>query len=116
MHEVGVAQTIIDEVVRRVREAGVRGRVRAVRLRLGRLSTIVPENLRFSFGVLAKDSELGDARLEIEEVPARARCRACGLEFELDEPLFLCEGCGSPALQMLSGAEMLIDSLDVEEP
>ncbi len=116
MHEVGIAQTIIESVVTRLREGEVRGRVRAVHLRLGRMSTVVPDNLRFSFGVLAKDSELRDARLEIEEVPVRARCRACGEGFEVGEPCFLCGKCGSPDLEILSGNELVIDALDVEEP
>ena len=116
MHEVGIAQAIIESVVARLREGGVRGRVRAVHLRVGRMSTVVPDNLRFSFGVLAKDSELRDAALEIEEVPVRALCRACGGRFEVDEPCFLCGQCGSPDLEILSGTELVIDALDVEEP
>ncbi len=116
MHEVGIAQTIIEAVARRLKEGGLRGRVRTVHLRLGRMSTVVPDNLRFAFEVLVKESSMPEARLEIEEVPVRARCRACGGGFEIGEPCFLCEKCGSPDLEVLSGTELLIDSLDVEEP
>jgi hydrogenase nickel incorporation protein HypA/HybF len=116
MHEVGVARSLIEAVEQRLREGGVQGRVRAVRLRLGRMSTVVPDSLRFAFEVLVKDSAIPEAKLEIEEVPVRARCRACGEGFEIGEPCFLCGKCGSPDLEVLSGTELLIDSLDVEEP
>lgn len=116
MHETSIARTLLEEVGERVRRAGIRGRVAAVRLRLGRMSTVVPESLKFAFEVLSRGSPLDGARLEIEEVPVRARCRACGRGFEIDEPCFLCESCGSPDLEILSGNELLIDSLDVEEP
>jgi hydrogenase nickel incorporation protein HypA/HybF len=116
MHEVGIARTIIESVEERLRRGEVRGKVRAVHLRVGRMSSVVPESLRFGFEVLSKDSVLQGARLEIEEVPVRARCRACGEGVEIDEPCFLCGKCGSPDLEVLSGTELLIDSLDVEEP
>lgn len=116
MHEVGVARSIIETVERHLKERRVRGRVRAVRVRVGRMSTVVPDSLRFSFEALVGDSGIRGARLEVEEVPVRARCRACGEPFEITEPCFLCGRCGSPDLEILGGTELTIDSLDVEEP
>lgn len=116
MHEASIARTLLEEIGARVRKNGIRGKVTAVRLRLGRMSTVVPESLKFAFEVLSRETPLAGARLEIEEVPVRGRCRACGREFEIGEPCFLCEGCGSPDLEVAGGTELLIDSLDVEEP
>lgn len=116
MHEVGIARTILESVEERLRRGEVRGKVRAVRLRVGRMSSVVPESLKFGFEVLSRGTALEGARLEIEEVPVRARCRACGEGLEIDEPCFLCGKCGSPDLEVLGGTELLIDSLDVEDP
>lgn len=116
MHEASIARTLLEEIGARIRKHGIRGKVVAVHLRLGRMSTVVPESLKFAFEVLSQDTPLSGAHLEIEEVPVRARCRACGRSFEIGEPCFLCEGCGSPDLEISSGTELLIDSLDVEEP
>jgi len=114
MHEASIAQSIIENLERRIVEGQIAGRVCCVYLMVGRLTAVVPDNLQFMFGVLARDSVLNDARLEIELVPVRARCRTCRAEFEIEDIYFLCAACGSANLDILSGRELLIESVEVE--
>jgi len=115
MHELSLVQGVLEQV-HSLREAGVfTGRVVIVRLKVGRLAAALPDQLTFAFDVLSEGTDLAGARLEIEEVPIRTRCRTCGAEAEVDEPLFLCASCGSPDVEILSGRELMIDSLEVQD-
>ena len=89
MHELGLSREIVDIVARRAEGRAV---VR-VRLEVGRLAAVVPDALRFCFEACAIEAGLGSPKLEIDEVPGRARCGACGAELTLDLPYGVC-ACG----------------------
>jgi hydrogenase nickel incorporation protein HypA/HybF len=52
------------------------------------------------------------ARLDIAEPEGRARCRDCGAEFGVEDLLLLC-ACGSADVDLLSGDELAISSVEV---
>ena len=81
MHEVGIMASAMDAVLAQAREHGA-SRVHLIVLRVGALSGVEPEALRFAFDIVAKDTPADGADLEIDTVPARARCPDCDLEFE----------------------------------
>lgn len=115
MHEATVAQHIIDTVNETLQSGVVEGRrVRSVCLRVGRLTSVMPENLQFMFDVLSRGTPLAGVSLRIENVPLRCGCRTCGIESELDQPFLSCPACGSSAVDVLSGRELLIDALEVD--
>lgn len=108
MHELGLTLEIVEVVVERA--AGQR--VRRVRLAVGALAAVVPDALRFCFDLCAKDTAAEGAELVIEEVPGRARCRACGGAVELLRPWGRCL-CGSESLERLSGHELTVVDMEV---
>jgi hydrogenase nickel incorporation protein HypA/HybF len=112
MHEASIAASIIRRLEEHPELVG--RKIRVVRLKIGRLSTVVPENLRFLFGAVAAGTALEGAELEIEEVPARATCESCGLAFEVVGPYFLCPACESGRLRLESGRELSIESVDAD--
>lgn len=94
---------------------GVAGRVAVVHLKLGALTTFVPEAMTFYFDALTKGTELEAARLEVEEVPVVGRCHGCGEALTIEGLPFICAACGSAELEITSGRELLIDSLEVRD-
>jgi hydrogenase nickel incorporation protein HypA/HybF len=90
-------------------------RVARVNLKVGRLAAVVPESLRFCFGVATRETPLEGAELAIEEVPVVARCRDCRAEWTIDEPVFTCGVCNSGSIQILSGRELDIVSIEISE-
>ncbi|MDQ6686933.1 MAG: hydrogenase maturation nickel metallochaperone HypA [Actinomycetota bacterium] len=86
--------------------------VKVVRLRIGRLAGVVPDALTFCFELAAAGTPLEGATLEIEQVHGRAQCRSCGDEFGLVDAFLLCE-CGSADVQLLSGSELSVTSVEV---
>jgi hydrogenase nickel incorporation protein HypA/HybF len=112
VHELSVCQAIADIVIRRADGR----RVAVIHVRAGQLRQIVPDTLVFCWGLLTEDTPLAGAELDVEQVPARIACRACGAEALIgDLPVFACAACGSTNVEITSGEEFLITSLDLAE-
>ncbi len=114
MHEASIALSIIKAVEQQLAGGKIAGRVETVSVRVGRLTAVVPDNLKFLYGVLAEDTPLAGSSLEITMVPVRGTCRACGISVEIEEPCFLCSGCGSPDLELVSGRELELFAVEVD--
>ncbi len=114
MHELSVAQGIVDVVTQHV-SAHELPNVRAVRLRIGTVAGIVQDSLEFSFGVITADTPLAHAALVIETVPFIVKCKKCGAESQNEPGIILCSHCGSSDTTVVSGAEMQIAAIELEE-
>ena len=112
MHEMSIAGSML-EIVRR--HAGGR-QVTRVELRVGHLRQIVPDALGFAFGIVARGTEAAGAELVMQEVPACVRCATCGAESELAAFPARCQACGSADVKVEGGDELLVQSLELEEP
>lgn len=115
MHEMGIAMEVlrIAEEAVPAEMAGVR--IQRIHLKVGQLSAVVPDSLRFCFEVAAKDTIADGAELAIEEVKVNARCKDCMHEWSVDEPVFVCPACDSGNIDLLSGRELNIESIEIEE-
>jgi len=115
MHEMGIAMEILRIVQASIPADMIDARVRRVNLKVGRLSAVVPESLRFCFGVVAEKTQVAGAELAIEEIPVDVRCSDCGKKWIIETPVFVCPACNSGRIEMLSGRELDIDSIEIEE-
>jgi len=89
--------------------------VQVIHLRLGEMSGVNTDALSFAFDVLSKGTSAEGGRLDFERVPLRARCRECGKEFHPEEFVFRCATCGSPEIDILSGREMEVDYILLDD-
>lgn len=108
MHELAIAESIVEAIGARCGDA----RVTRVRLSVGRLSGVVPDAIRFCFDLAATGTTVDGARLDIEEPDGWARCRSCGAEYRIDDPILLC-ACGSADVEVLRGHDLTIRSVEV---
>jgi hydrogenase nickel incorporation protein HypA/HybF len=105
MHELNIAMTIINIVEKEA--AGKKlGRVEEIGLKIGALTGVDPEALRFAFEASTVDTSLAGARIEIENIPVRGTCRSCGKKFEVKEFVFICPHCGAGDLEINQGEEL----------
>jgi hydrogenase nickel incorporation protein HypA/HybF len=109
VHELSLTQAVVDTVVERLGDTPVA----RVTLEIGRLSGVVVDSVRFCFDLVAEGTPVAGAELEVLEPPGRAACRDCGREFELDDPILLCPGCGSADVAIRSGDQLRIRSVEV---
>ena len=112
MHEFSIAAEIIDIVERSV---GKGVPVRSVGLVLGALSGVNAESLTFCFTELAGARGMGRAELIVDARPARVRCRGCAREYETEAFETGCPGCGTAAVDILSGYECDINAITYED-
>ncbi|WP_222263300.1 hydrogenase maturation nickel metallochaperone HypA/HybF [Modestobacter marinus] len=110
MHELAITQGVVDVVTARTGDVPVAG----VRLRVGRLSGVVPDAMRFCFELVTAGTPLEGAALEFERPEGRARCRTCGQDFVLRDPVLLC-GCGSADVEVVAGRELSVVSVVLAE-
>jgi hydrogenase nickel incorporation protein HypA/HybF len=113
MHEMGIAMEILRIVQESIPPDMVGARVGRINLRVGRFSAVVPESLRFCFNVAADKTAAQGAELAIEEVPVLVQCQDCGHRWDVETPDFLCPQCGRGRVEMLSGRELDIVSIEI---
>ncbi len=73
----------------------------------------MPESLHFCFQIAAQDTPLYQADLHIEEIPVVAKCADCHVEWTVLEPVFKCGQCSSGSVEIISGRELDIISIEV---
>jgi hydrogenase nickel incorporation protein HypA/HybF len=114
MHEMGIANAVLDAV--RVETARYPGsRPSKVGVRIGELAAVDPSALEFCFEALVRETDLDSLKLEIQACPRRHRCFACATEFEVKDYDFECPRCGDMRTECISGDELELAYLEVEE-
>lgn len=114
MHEMSIASNLMKIIDEALKDRSV-SKVLSFKLRIGELRAVEPDALRFCFEILSQGTRLEDAQMKIEDVPVRARCQKCKSQFTIKDFLFLCPNCGSPDIEPLSGNELDLISIEIEE-
>ena len=105
MHELSVAVKIIEIVEKEAAEKKLE-KVEAIGLKIGALTGVDPEALRFAFEASTADTSLAGAKIEIENIPVRGACRSCGETIEVKDFVFICPRCGGGDLEIKHGEEL----------
>jgi hydrogenase nickel incorporation protein HypA/HybF len=113
MHEMGLATEIVRIVTESIPSDVVDPKVKRVNLKVGKLAAVVPQSLTFCFEIVAKDGPAEGAELHIEEISISVRCNDCANMWEIDQPAFHCPKCNSGSIEMLSGRELDIESIEL---
>lgn len=112
MHEVGIIQGAVSMAIETAKASGAT-QIHRLRLRVGAMSGVVPEALRFAFDVVSQGTIAQGAMLEIEEVPATCWCAACQREFASSDFLGECPGCQTVSSELRRGTELELGSVEV---
>jgi len=111
VHELSLSGAIVNTAVKHAS-----GRpVRVVSVRVGRLRQVVPATLEFYFEFVARGTLCEGARLEQALIEARLRCPKCDHEWSIEIPAFRCPSCGAGEVQIATGDEFEVESIEVEE-
>jgi hydrogenase nickel incorporation protein HypA/HybF len=110
VHELSIAQAIVDVALRHARGQ----RVALVSVRVGHLRQVVPTALSFSFELCTHGTALEGAQLELEEVAAAVACRACGARSEPDGFPLACAACGGLDVEVVAGEELQVQALELD--
>jgi hydrogenase nickel incorporation protein HypA/HybF len=114
MHELSLCQSLMQQVEVIAREHRARA-VSLVKVRIGPLSGVEPQLLVQAFPIASAATVAEGAVLVTETLPVRVRCRRCGAESEARPNRLVCGVCGHWQTQLLSGDEMLLASVELED-
>ena len=113
MHELAVAQALVEQVGNVIRQHGASS-ASLIRVRIGPLAGVVPELLTSAFPLAAAGSRVEGAELDLVAAPIKVRCQTCGAETEAAMNRLVCGACGDWHTQVISGDELLLESVELE--
>jgi hydrogenase nickel incorporation protein HypA/HybF len=113
MHEMSIAASMLEAVQAEATQRGTH--VLAVGVKVGELSGVDTESLRFCFDALVQDTDLAPLALEIQYLAWRNRCRQCAQDFAVENYRTECPQCGSVETELTSGNELEFAYMEIEE-
>ena len=115
MHEVSVALGMVDEL-QKIAQKNNAKKILTIKLKIGRLSGIVTDSLKFAFDAVKLDYPfISSAEITIDEIALIYKCNDCNLSFETDDIYFpSCVNCKSYNLTIVSGEEQHIENVEIE--
>lgn len=112
MHEVSICEGILGVIEDQARQHGFSA-VRRITLEIGAFAGVEKSALRFGFDAVMRGSVAEGARLEIIDLPGRARCYDCMETVEIMDRLACCPRCGGARMLPEGGDEMRIRDMEV---
>jgi hydrogenase nickel incorporation protein HypA/HybF len=113
MHELGIAESALRLALAKARDERAT-RVTRIEIRVGALSGVDQEALRFAFTAILPGTPAEGAELQIDPVPAVAHCPDCRQDFTVQENFFLeCPKCGRANATIRQGRELDLVRLEV---
>jgi hydrogenase nickel incorporation protein HypA/HybF len=113
MHELSIIAGLMETVESLAREHKAR-EVTGIRIRVGALSGVVAELLESAFDMYKKGTIAENAVLEVEKVPFKLRCKACGAENIREDFQYACAACGAADLELLEGTELILERVELD--
>lgn len=114
LHELSIAQNIV-EIVKQSVPADELINVSKVRLRIGEMSGVVTDSLEFGFQAITSDTELKNAKLEIERIPFVFKCNNCMNTSTNNYGITICAVCGNSDTEIVSGLEIQIVEVELKD-
>ncbi len=115
MHELGVVFHIADSVVKVAEENHV-AKIHSVTLEIGQVSTVIPEYLIDVWNWHCKRVPMLDGcELLIERIHATTYCEGCEQTYDTIPHGRICPLCGSDRTYLVTGNEMNIKEIMVED-
>lgn len=115
MHELSIAQAVVDRAHAISKENGG-ARVTRIGLRIGAISGVEPEALRFGLDALTKATAFDGVVVDIELCKRKQRCTKCGHVFEPEGFQSGCPACPSSESVCIAGNELDVTYFELEDP
>lgn len=114
MHELSIAQSVVDLVQRHL-PPDSSAPVTHVRMRVGALAGVVPDSLEFCFQAITSGTRIEGAQLVIEHVAVTASCAQCDARFTVVDHSYRCPRCGDAAITLLTGSELQVIEIELAD-
>jgi hydrogenase nickel incorporation protein HypA/HybF len=113
MHEVGIAQSLLDIAIDNCEKQGYKG-IESIKVKIGKAAGIMPDSLLFSFEAMKVGTIAEKALLIIDEIPISGYCNTCCSNFTVDDVYVIaCPKCGHLSFRIDTGRELNVDEMEV---
>ena len=113
MHEVGIAQGLLEIAIDSCKKEGYKG-IEQIKVKIGKATGVLPDSLLFAFDVVKIDTIAEKAVLIIEEIPVGGFCNSCNNTFSVEEAFVLsCPLCGEKSFRIDTGRELNVSEMEV---
>ena len=113
MHEVSIAQSLLDIAIENCKKEGYKG-IELIKVKIGKAAGIMPDSLLFSFEAMKVGTIAEKAVLVIDEIPISGYCDGCKSNFTVDDAYVIaCPKCGHLSFKLETGRELNIDEMEV---
>ncbi len=111
----GVAQQLVQIALDSIPDDIENPKVEIVNLKIGKLASVVEHSLTFCFEIITKDTPMEGTKLVIDFIPVTVHCKSCDNNWEVSGPVFKCPFCEDGDVEMLTGREIEITSLELAD-
>ena len=113
MHELVFTEEILSLVLSYA-ERNKANKVTGINLRIGEMTQVVDECIRFCFASLSKGTIAEGAQIDVERLPLKVKCSNCNTIYQVKNLDFLCPLCSILNSDVVSGKELCLESIEVE--
>jgi hydrogenase nickel incorporation protein HypA/HybF len=113
MHELAITQSMFEIVLKQAEQAQAK-KVVKINLTIGAMTGVVSDSVQFYLDILTKDTIAEGAQVSFTLVPSQGKCRNCNQTFELPEFDWTCPHCQGSIIDVISGKELFVESIEVE--
>ena len=114
MHELAVCQSLIAQVEQTL-QAHQPCNVERILVKIGPLSGIEADLLLNAFSIAKMGTLAEKAVLQIEHQDIMVHCTDCGQDFKVKINNLSCPECGNWRTRLISGNEMLLQSIELKQ-
>ena len=79
------------------------------------MSGVVADSLEFGFMAITSETELENAKLQIEKIPFVFKCNKCGKESGNEFGMTICQHCNSADTKIISGMEIQVIEVELKD-
>ncbi|HID27203.1 MAG: hydrogenase maturation nickel metallochaperone HypA [Methanosarcinales archaeon] len=120
MHEISIAGAMIDIILESANKNNI-NKIQEVCIEVGELTSLNPEQLKFIFKVISKNTILEGAKINIKVIPTFIECNNCDYKGSIDFyeklhyiiPDIKCPKCHDLKVNISKGRECNVKSIKV---
>lgn len=113
IHELSITEEILRISIENARYENAR-RILSIHIKIGEITGFNPESIQFYFSIISRGTIAENAELKMEIVPSSAKCINCGKVYSIQERVLICPYCGDINSEILTGKDVIIETLEVE--
>jgi hydrogenase nickel incorporation protein HypA/HybF len=113
MHEMSVAQSIIDAIAEQAKKNNAKP-IRAL-ISCGQFNTLNDEAMQFAFEAISDGTPCHGVLLQIKHIPLRAKCQDCQESFVFDIYSPHCPKCKIEHFTFEPDAPLLLEEIEFED-